>query len=63
MTEAAWRNAFSEVACEVAATFRAAISRHPRGVEELVGEQRIAAARCRDERLDEILIIRRECKL
>ncbi|MGA9825591.1 MAG: hypothetical protein WBQ53_12240 [Methylocystis sp.] len=64
MTEAAWRSASSQTACEVAATFRAAISRHDKLIDEVVREQRIGdTPRCQDDRLDEILIIRRECKL
>jgi hypothetical protein len=38
MTEPAWRSAFSEA---VAATFRAAISRRGKLIDEVVREQRI----------------------
>jgi hypothetical protein len=62
MTEAASRNAFSEVAWSPRQSAQP-FPDTPGVVEEFVGEQRIDAARCRDERLDEILIIEMECKL
>jgi hypothetical protein len=41
MTEAAWRRAFFETALRGRETFRAAISRHGKPIDEVVREQRI----------------------